>query len=70
MRPVRWSVFFAIDKDGSGTLEPHELKKAFEGLEAGLRRDDQSAIKALDTDNDGISLEEWKMLAWVMSSAA
>lgn len=66
-------VFFAIDKDGSGTLEPHELKKAFEAF--GRPASDEtirSAIKALDTDNDGaISLEEWKMLAWkVMSSAA
>ena len=64
-------VFHKIDIDGSGTLEPHELKKAFDEFGRPCSDDAiKAAVKALDTDNDGvISLAEFKSIAWKISTA-
>ena len=65
-------VFNRLDKDGSGTLEPHELKQAFE--EMGRPTTDEAikaAVAALDTDNDGvISFDEFKQIAFKISTSA
>ena len=64
------TVFRSFDTDNSGTLEPEELKAAFEA--AGRPTSDdkiRQCYKALDTNNDGvISLDEFKQLVWVVST--
>lgn len=59
-------VFHHFDADGNGTLDPSELKAAFDA--AGRPSDEDtiaSAMSALDTNNDGlIDLEEFKAIAW------
>ena len=64
-------VFNRIDKDGSGTLEPHELKQAFEEMGRPATDDAiRAAVAALDTDNDGvISFDEFKQIAFKISTA-
>jgi len=59
-------VFRQFDTDSSGQLDEGELKAAFEA--AGRPADDDTirrAIKALDTNHDGvIDLQEFKAIAW------
>jgi hypothetical protein len=64
------AVFRRFDTDKSGSLDPTELKAAFEA--AGRPSDDETiskAMAALDTNNDGlVDLDEFKALAWKCSA--
>ena len=54
------SLFDAIDRDGSGTIDQGELLRALRRLDIGLREPDVAAfLDAVDTDN---SVSKGRML--------
>ena len=65
--PLFKRVFRAVDTDGSGTIDPKELKRAFEALDVpATEKEVDRAFLLFDTDNNGtIDLDEFRdLLRW------
>ena len=60
------AVFKKIDLDGNGTLDHHEIKKAFDAVKMPITDEEiMATMNDLDNNGDGVlSLEEFKTILW------